>query len=632
MQYIQNALFIFDLEGEKHLSLLEKNPYGTQITFSNIVDFLDDPEQNLNAVEDVVVCVEDQLLEPLLQAAKRYGFSLAFIPQSGQKLLAKTYDLPLKPELAMEIALRDDAKKIDLIECNGHIMQFKATLGTIPLLSTFHQNSTFNALFFNLTSAVKQFFQIDMQQFEVETANGKNIKTAASGSFVLQSRQSILDRVLHQDISMRDGQVSLVLISPYSVVKYLQLLISLLFFNFRSKSMSEMIGVVRSKKILIKSSISKALLLDDTISVALPAQFSVERDAIRLHAGEKFWEENPAVLKDKETIRMDNLPDEREMSKYLHKRIPLFSYASEDRFKELFMSLREDAELNKHYVMLMVLSTLLATIGLLSNSSAVVIGAMLRAPLMAPIVSLSMGILRGDERMLKASLLKIVVGIMLALVASASVVLLLPNMEMTSEMLARINPTILDMAVAIFSGVAAAYSKSFKKIAQNLAGVAIAVALVPPLSVAGIGLGYGDLYVFGGAFLLFFTNLVGISLAATITFLLLGFSSVVKSTKSMIIVSILMVAVTFPLFISYQRIIDTYELRTEFKQNRYLVNDKYVIIKYASIIEHENGTIVDLLILVHAHLNRDDLVLFKQKLEDQFHMKLFIRVREELIL
>jgi len=320
------------------------------------------------------------------------------------------------------------------------------------------------------------------------------------------------------------------------------------------------------------------------------------------------------------------------MSKYLHKRIPLFSYASEDRFKELFMSLREDAELNKHYVMLMVLSTLLATIGLLSNSSAVVIGAMLLAPLMAPIVSLSMGILRGDERMLKASLLKIVVGIMLALVASASVVLLLPNMEMTSEMLARINPTILDMAVAIFSGVAAAYSKSFKKIAQNLAGVAIAVALVPPLSVAGIGLGYGDLYVFGGAFLLFFTNLVGISLAATITFLLLGFSSVVKSTKSMIIVSILMVAVTFPLFISYQRIIDTYELRTEFKQNRYLVNDKYVIIKYASIIEHENGTIVDLLILVHAHLNRDDLVLFKQKLEDQFHMKLFIRVREELIL
>ncbi|RLA71526.1 MAG: hypothetical protein DRG24_05315, partial [Epsilonproteobacteria bacterium] len=180
--------------------------------------------------------------------------------------------------------------------------------------------------------------------------------------------------------------------------------------------------------------------------------------------------------------------------------------------------------------------------------------------------------------------------------------------------------------------IAAAYSKSFKKIAQNLAGVAIAVALVPPLSVAGIGLGYGDMYVFGGAFLLFFTNLVGISLAATLTFYMLGFSSVVKSTKSMVIVSVLVLAVTFPLFVSYQKIIDTYKLREEFQKNRYLVNDKYIIVKEAKVMEHEQKTVVELLIVVHENLNREDMILFKQKLEDQFHMNLFIRVREEFIL
>ncbi len=140
-------------------------------------------------------------------------------------------------------------------------------------------------------------------------------------------------------------------------------------------------------------------------------------------------------------------------------------------------------------MVLMVLSTILATVGLYMNSSSVIIGAMLLAPLMAPIISLAMGILRMDKGLFGRSLIKIFMGITLALATAAFATMPLNYQPLTNEMLARLNPTVLDLAVAIIAGVAGAYTKSYKEILQSLAGVAIAVALVPPLATAGIGLG-----------------------------------------------------------------------------------------------------------------------------------------------
>jgi uncharacterized membrane protein len=148
---------------------------------------------------------------------------------------------------------------------------------------------------------------------------------------------------------------------------------------------------------------------------------------------------------------------------------------------------------------------------------------------------------------------------------------------------ARVNPTLLDLGIAILSGIAAAYTKSFKEISQNLAGVAIAVALVPPLAVAGIGLGYSDFNMFFGAFLLFFTNLVGIVLAAVLTFQVLGFSNVVKSKKGFAFVFILLIIVSFPLYFSYDHMIERYKAAKMLKEHRFIVNNKYIIIKDAEV-------------------------------------------------
>ena len=312
--------------------------------------------------------------------------------------------------------------------------------------------------------------------------------------------------------------------------------------------------------------------------------------------------------------------------------MPFFSYASEKRFRDLFISLRDDAKTDSTYVILMVLSTMLATIGLYQNSTAVVIGAMILAPLMAPIVSLSMGLLRRDDALLKNSIWKIAIGITLALLASVIITQLFPHKPITSEMDARLSPTLLDLAVAIVSGVAGAYSMSYKEIMQSLAGVAIAVALVPPLAVAGIGLGRGDPDFFFQAFLLFSTNLVGIMLAASFTFRILGYSPVVFAKRGMSVVVILLLMIAVPLYVSYDQIVETIIFEKQLEKERFLVNGKYLIVQNVQITRRYDVEVISMDILTRGTIGRKDLFELKKKIRLHFDRDLVIRTRVLYIL
>jgi uncharacterized membrane protein len=121
-------------------------------------------------------------------------------------------------------------------------------------------------------------------------------------------------------------------------------------------------------------------------------------------------------------------------------------------------------------------------------------------------------------------------------------------------MAARLSPTLLDLGIALASGVAAAYAHAKEEIAKTLAGVAIAVALVPPLAVAGIGIGWMDWDVFSGAFLLYLTNLAGIIMLSGLTFLLLGFAPFRRARAGLIYTLIIIVAVCIPLTFSFNQI------------------------------------------------------------------------------
>jgi uncharacterized hydrophobic protein (TIGR00271 family) len=151
-----------------------------------------------------------------------------------------------------------------------------------------------------------------------------------------------------------------------------------------------------------------------------------------------------------------------------------------------------------------------------------VIGAMLVAPLMSPILGFSLSIVLGEVRLLRTSLESVFKGVIATVIVSILVGLISPLKEMTPEIIARTQPTLLDLFIALASGMAGAYALSRKDVSAALPGVAIAAALAPPLAVVGLGIANGNMQAAGGALLLFVTNIITISLAGMIIFTLLG--------------------------------------------------------------------------------------------------------------
>lgn len=177
---------------------------------------------------------------------------------------------------------------------------------------------------------------------------------------------------------------------------------------------------------------------------------------------------------------------------------------------------------NLDYLVLIGIAAMLASLGLLANSVAVIIGAMLVAPFMQPCIAFAVGMATSQGALAKRAIFSLLVGIPLAVAIAALTGLLAQGRPFTAEMLARGNPSLLDVMVAFASGVMGAYATARKDIPSALAGVAIAAALMPPLCTFGLGLTAGNLDLGLRAGLLFLTNIVCIALAAWFVFFLLG--------------------------------------------------------------------------------------------------------------
>jgi uncharacterized hydrophobic protein (TIGR00271 family) len=175
---------------------------------------------------------------------------------------------------------------------------------------------------------------------------------------------------------------------------------------------------------------------------------------------------------------------------------------------------------------LMGLASTIAALGLIADSAAVVIGAMLVAPLMTPVMASSASLTMGwTGRQLEAGLLVVLASVEAIAVAWAvsAVVPAFRPVFLSHELLSRTEPSLLDLAIAIAAGAAGAYVTVRRKAAGALPGVAIAVALVPPLAAVGVLLELGRGHLATGALLLYATNLFAIVLSAAVVFLLTGF-------------------------------------------------------------------------------------------------------------
>lgn len=258
--------------------------------------------------------------------------------------------------------------------------------------------------------------------------------------------------------------------------------------------------------------------------------------------------------------------------------------------KDAIAAINDNISLTGPNAWMLMCSIIIASIGLDRNSPAVIIGAMLISPLMAPILGIGLGVGINDRYVLRTSLLNFSVAILIALIVSTLYFLITPLGLYGSEIEARTEPTMLDILIAFFGGVAGIISVARKDKSTTIPGVAIATALMPPLCVTGYGLANWDTSIILNSFYLFFSNTFFICLSTYLIVRLLKFPfrkypSIKEKRRNIISVSLFSLLVIIPSLLILKKVIEKVELENvienmlvaEFgKDLRYLDDHKFV--------------------------------------------------------
>lgn len=220
------------------------------------------------------------------------------------------------------------------------------------------------------------------------------------------------------------------------------------------------------------------------------------------------------------------------------------------------------------YWSLVCFSVVIATFGLLQNSVAVVIGAMLIAPLLQPIQGVAFSIATGNDKLFWKSSILLIKSVIVAILIAFLCTFFTPIHLDTPEMLARTTPNLLDLFIALGSSVVAFLALRYEQLSESIGGVAMAVSLMPPLAVTGIEIGFGNVSLAWGSFFLFLTNLFAIVITGGIIFLFYGFfphhqDSQKYTLRQFMYLGLVGILITIPLSISIQSIAQSVQLHAE---------------------------------------------------------------------
>lgn len=489
------------------------------------------------------------------------GAVLAVLPTADNGLLCQAYGVSKNLGDSLDHLLAAEPKAVDVLTANGQPIFSHLQLGRMShAFGTSEGDAVGGSGWRRLRRGLAMLGRLRRLRYTavtVTTGKGQEFRTAMVGISIIENHRSPLVKHLFSDeLATDDGRLSALIWAPPSIMSFLGTAISLFFpFKIHIGHLPQGMAFIQSTRLHLQPSAGKLHgEIDGTPFAADQVDLQMEAGALRIRPGQQY-DADPAEINEKETLKTAHLP-KADLAEILSRQhLPFFTRASEDDFHELFTQLRKQARISRPFVILMMLSTLLASVGLILNSAAVIIGAMILAPLMAPIVSFAMGIARGDTQLLSSGLRSVAWGSILAIVCAAGLAVVMPFSSMTSEIQARVNPNILDLLVAVVSGIAAAYASSRSDIAQSLAGVAIAVALVPPLAVAGIGIGFGSAPIINGSLLLFATNFFGITFAASLTFWVLGYAPLRLGQRGHWAIGLGLLLIAIPLSMAFAQMV-----------------------------------------------------------------------------
>ena len=222
-----------------------------------------------------------------------------------------------------------------------------------------------------------------------------------------------------------------------------------------------------------------------------------------------------------------------------------------DDFDKIYETIEKGVNFKGSNIWILIAAVIVASIGLNMNSTAVIIGAMLISPLMGPINGMGYSIATYDFLLFRKAIKNFTFAVIASLIASTAYFAISPISNVHSELLARTSPTIYDVLIALFGGLAGIVAISSRQKGTVIPGVAIATALMPPLCTAGYGLATGQFYYFFGAFYLFTINAVFIAISSILISQILKFPirtliDRVKKKKINQMISIIIIMVVIP--------------------------------------------------------------------------------------
>ncbi|WP_424494035.1 DUF389 domain-containing protein [Salinimicrobium sp. GXAS 041] len=549
MLYILHQSKYHEEVQNKVIPLLKDSNYNP-VAFSELSEVA--PEK-----DDVVLTfLSDEDMRTFLPMAAKNDWCVGILPHPELIFTSKGLGIAESLEKAVEDILHSEEKeKLDLLYCNGIPVLQSVNIGNVFILTERRKSKNFFSQVVSFFSNIRKVSGLSHRSFTLEIDGEKLIQTSALGLIVVEHpSNSVVAKTLIPESPLNDGMFYVLILSPQNLLQLIWFLLkSLVPSNQKVRQLPSFIGSIKTNNLKITHPSEVEFTVDGQKITCTTINLQLQAEAISL-SQPSIYHSKEESNGEKKSIKIDRLPTGEKRVELARRTLPFLPRATTEEFQDLFKILRENSKATAPFTVMMILSTLIATFGLFANSSPVIIGAMILAPIISPIVAFSMGMVRYDVNLLKKGIITILIGTVVSLLISAGVSLIIPLKVITEEMNDRLSPTLLDMGIAIASGIAAAYAHAKEGIAKSLAGVAIAVALVPPLAVAGVGLGWTDWEVFSGAILLYLTNLSGIIMFAGITFLVLGFAPFKRARAGLVYTFIIIALVMIPLSLSFNRI------------------------------------------------------------------------------
>src|SRR5690554_3386218 len=404
--------------------------------------------------DKVLLYLCDSTIKTTLPKLAKLGCAIGFLPhpeaiqaRSGYKVLKDT-------KKAFEELLNSEREvETGILTCNEEIVLNYVVIGEMVTFLT--KKSSRKNIYYRMLrffKYLKRLVNIRALPFTVQVEDKTPIETAATDILIVQyAHNSVVSRIFASKELSSEKLFHTFIFTPRSVLQLTRAYIVKLLlgtgqknkaFKFLSRLKSEDRTISSTQ--LFKCNINKRYTDESELMFTIVGNFNqIPSDSIQYEIETK--DKNSS-----KTFHVKNLPKGESRTEMVKKRLPFITHASSDVYAALFTQLRENARPSQNYVILMTLSVILATLGVFANSSPVIIGAMILAPLMSPIISFSMGVLRADKDLLKNSFITILVGIGVGYLFAIILTLITPINQINAEITSRIKPILLTWQLQLF--------------------------------------------------------------------------------------------------------------------------------------------------------------------------------------